>query len=257
MGMGFILGTQEMFPVRLVTNPSGTDGFGAQFLFIISAVVDAELHNNRFVYTPFKTMEHNYDNDSDFLAKKEWLINFIDNFERHTTGTAIVAPQLDQYFYHKDKLVKFVQSAAFKKIKTIFRANKNINNYFNPERFNIAVHVRRPNSHDTRLDGADTPDDVFVTIINKLRAIYSAKNPLFHVYTQGTSENFKNFNAPDIMLHLNEPIEDSFTAMVFADALVVAKSTFSYVACLLSDGAIYQIPFPGAKLPHWIQVSTL
>lgn len=251
-----ILGHQQCNAKQVITNPERTDGFGAQFQTIIYSVIYAELNDLEFVYTPFKDMEHNYDGEPNFLAKKEWLINFIDNFEINKSN-AIKQDVWNVIQFFEGNLDKAVNSLALKKIKEIFRANKKTQNYFNNKRFNIAIHVRRPNSHDSRLDGADTPDDFFLNIINKLRVVFSSKDPLFHVHSQGNSENFKAFNAQDIILHLNESTEDSFMAMVFADVLVTARSSFSYTAGLLSEGAIYYIPFWCVPLPHWISVNEL
>ncbi len=241
--------------VQQATHLQKTDGFGSQFLGIIGSVIVAELGNMQYVYTPFKTMEHNYNNDPNFLIKKEWLINFIDNFELSKNNTRVLGST--SFFYFEENLAKLANSFSLKKIKYIFRANKNINKYFNNENLNIAVHIRRPNPHDNRIWGADTPDAVFLNIINKLRIIYSSKKPLFHIYSQGNNENFKTFDALDVVLHINASIEDSFTSMVLADVLVTSLSTFSYTAGLLSEGVVYYIPFVVDPLPHWISVDTL
>lgn len=247
---------QELWPIfnnQVVTNSHGTDGFGSQFRAIIACVFYAELYHMKYAYTPFAIMEHNYDNDQDFLAKKEWLINFIGNFDINKETNAIIPQEPAFFFFHQNNVIQLEKSIALKKIKEIFRANKDKNNYFDSNRFNIAIHVRRPNPHDNRIDGTDTPDSVFLTIINKLRGDYFSKNPLFHVYSQGDRENFKAFEAPDIILHLNESIEDSFIPMVFADVLVTSRSTFSYTAGLLSEGTVYYMPpFGCLPLPHWI-----
>ena len=97
--------------------------------------------------------------------------------------------------FFEQNLFACANNLSLKKIKKIFRANKNIVDYFDSEHFNIAIHVSRPNPHDNRVYGTDIPDDVYLTCINKLRAIYSSKNPMFHVYSQGKNENFKKFNA--------------------------------------------------------------
>ena len=236
---------------EVITNPQQFDGFGSQFQAIIASVIYAELRNKKFVYTPFQKMEHNYNGDPDFLTKKEELINFIGNFELNKDGVIS-----DIYFkgFFDEHVAECANSQALKKIKKIFRANKKIDNYFNNNNLNIAIHLRRPNLHDNRITGADTPDYVFLNIINFLRLIYSSQNPLIHIYSQGDVENFKTFTAPDIVLHLNEELEDTFLAMVVADVLVVAPSSFSYTAGLLSDGTVYYIPFWHKPLPHWIGI---
>lgn len=236
-----------------ITNPERGDGFGAQFQTTIFSVIFAELNGFDFVYTPFKNMEHNYDNDPQFIAKKEWLINFIDNFELNNGD----APRQDmgkmiQFF--ESHLTECAQSQSLKKIKEIFRKNKNVRNYFDKDHLNIVIHIRRPNSHDSRIDGTNTPDELFLNIIDQLRILYSDKNPLFHLHSQGDKENFKNYSAPDIVLHLNESTEDSFTEMVLADVLVTSRSSFSYTAGILSQGTVYYMPFWHPPLPGWISL---
>lgn len=237
-----------------ITNPERSDGFGAQFQTIIYSVMYAELNNLKFIYTPFKSMEHNYNNAADFITKKESLVNFIDNFELNiNNGAASISPLAFIQFFEAN-LVACVNSAALKKIKKVFRANKNTDDYFNRAYLNVAVHVRRHNQHDNRIAGTDTSDDVFLEVINKLRSIYGAQNPLFHVYSQGDGENFSKFNTQDIVFHLNEPIEDTFIAMVLADVLVTSASSFSYTAGILSEGIVYYMPFWHPPLPSWISL---
>lgn len=243
---------------QYVTNFERNDGFGGQFQSLIASVIYAELNAAKFVYTPFKVMAHNYDNDPDFIAKKEWLINFKGNFEiNNGSYKTLSLNHIDFIRFFEAHIVQCAHSQALKTMKKIFRANKDIKNYFDGRTFNIVLHVRRPNAHDTRIEGADAPDTLFLHVIHRLRVMYGAKSPMFHVFSQGSSENFKAFNAPDVQLHLNDSVEDSFTAMVLADVLVAAASSFSYVAGILSDGAVYYIPFWHTPLPGWISVYSL
>lgn len=240
----------------VVTNPEfrPIDGFGAQFQNIIYSAIYAELQGLEFIYTPFRDMAHNYDSDPDFIAKKEWLINLKDNFEINRRFNAYrLDPHVVIKFFEKN-LIACTQSDSLKKIKKVFRANKNIRDYFGNGYVNIAVHIRRFNPHDVRTMGTNTPDTVFLYVINTLRALYHEEKPLFHIYSQGPRENFAQFNASDIILHLNESIEDTFTALVLADALVTSASSFSYTAGILSDGTVYYMPFWHPPLSGWISL---
>ncbi len=237
-----------------ITNFSQYDGFGSQFQLIIAAAVYAELQKRDFVYTPFQRMEHNYNNDPQFIAKKEQFINFIDNFPLNT-GNADSVVNYKEFF--DNNIVRCSQAAVLKKIKTIFRSNKQTSNYFNNTNLNIVIHLRRPNPHDIRKDGADTPDALFAKIIDKLRLIYAARNPLFHIQSQGSPALFECFKAPDVVLHLDESVEDAFLSMVLADVLVTSRSSLSYTAGLLSEGVVYYIPFWHKPLLHWISVDSL
>lgn|GEM_PF-1635851 len=240
--------------VYYITNTPRPDGFGAQFQTIIAAMIYAELAGKYFVYTPFQNMEHNYDNAPDFLARKEWLINFIGNVPLNESSAYIAADYIEYFDTH---IPECATSNALKQIKKIFRANKKRPTSFGTTRFNIAVHVRRPNKHDSRVIGTDTKDAVFLGIIDALRMRYRDKNPLFHLYSQGDASQFSTYDAPDVRLCLNESIEDTFIGMVFADALVTSASSFSYVAALISDGDIYYMPFWHKPLPHWLSTHSL
>jgi len=243
--------TLQGFAEEIITNPSREDGFGGQFQTIIYSCIYAELNNQPFRYTPITNMEHNYDNDPDFIKKKEQLINFIGNFEINEDLS--LQKTKDVHFFinfFDNNMGSCVNGSSLKRIKEIFRSNKK--NYFNCEHLNIAVHIRRPNPHDSRLEGADTPDSVYLRIIHLLRELYASENPLIHIYSQGDIEAFKNtFGADDVVFHIDESIEQTFTAMVFADVLVTSRSSFSYVAGILSEGVVYYIPFWHPPLPHW------
>lgn len=240
-----------------ITNPFRTDGFGAQFLLIICSAIYAELNGKQFCYTPFKIMEHNYDNDPKFIEKKERLINFIGNFE--VNEDLSIQPPENSHEYYKfflDHLTLAENSNSLKNIKYVFRKNKNKQHYFKNETFNIAVHIRRPNSHDTRPEGPDIPDEAYLRNIEFLRKAHASENPLFHIYSQGDFHTFyERFSAHDTVLHINESIEDTFSSMVLADSLVTSASAFSYAAAVLSEGIIYYIPFWQPPMPNWTILS--
>lgn len=239
-----------------ITSPDRSDGFGGQFQTAIYSAIYAELTGAEFLYTPFKNMEHNYDNDPEFISKKEALINFIGNFEINT-GNARRPDVWEVIRFFEKNIGQCAKSKSLQKIKKLFRANKDRSHYFDSERFHIVIHIRRHNAHDSRIEGTNTDDMIYLNAINKLRSIYASKKPLFHVQSQGDTPMFSKFNAEDIILHLNESNEDSFISMVLADALVISKSSFSYTAGILSDAQVYYIPFWHVPLPGWIAINTL
>lgn len=249
------LGANELAPRRdVITNSPESDGFGSQFQTIIAAAVCAELQGKIFLYTPFTSMKNNFENDPDYLVKKEKLINFIGNFDLNPYSDL----PIKNYKGAFDKNVAAcAKSKMLSKIKTIFRANKNRDSYFDARYCNIAIHIRRVNAHNDRLAGSDTPDEFFSAAIGTLRKKFEAQNPQFHLYSQGNPTDYEKFRADDVVLHINESIEDTFTAMVFADVLVSVASSLSYAAGLLSDGIVYYIPFWHAPLPDWISSNTL
>ena len=204
-------------------------------------------------------MEHNYDNDNDFLAKKEELINFIGNFDLNSDP--IIQSQISpsEYIAFFEKNLPFcVKSNALDKIKHLFKSNKMRETYFSPQYLHIAIHVRRPNPHDSRVGGTNTPHTLYIQTIQTLRERYLNSNPLFHIYSQGDIEDFKTiYNAPDTVLHINGTLEEIFTSLVLADVLVTGSSSMSYTAGILCDGVVYYTPFWHPPLPHWMPLALL
>jgi len=248
--------SQMTIPDEIITNPLRSDGFGAQFQTIIISAIYAELNNMKYQYTPFKKMEHNYENDTTFIQKKEKLINFIGNFEINEDLNIQIQRGYGETGFLDNNTALCANSLSLKKIKEIFRSNKNRQDYFSDENLNIAIHIRRPNAHDNRTGGADVPDSIYLKAINFLRSIYSSKNRQFHIYSQGNVDDFKTiYNSDDVIFHINASIENTFSSMVFADVLVTSQSSFSYTAGLISDGVVYFIPFWHSPLPHWIRLN--
>ena len=105
----------------------------------------------------------------------------------------------------------------------------------------------------TIAQGSDIPDEVYLEIIHFLRCRYASQNPKFHIYSQGDVKPFEErFGYSDTVFHIDAAIEETFSSMVLADVLVTSASSFSYVAGILSEGAVYYIPFWHPPLPNWI-----
>ena len=100
------------------------------------------------------------------------------------------------------------------------------------------------------LPGMDVPNKVYIDIITQLNRIYP--NNCCHIYSQGNESDFNSFKEiTNVILHLDEDLEKTFTDMVYADVLIMSPSSLSYTAALLSDNLIYYIQFCNPPLPHW------
>lgn len=238
---------------EVVTNPYRTDGFGAQFQTILYSMIYAELNNCTFLYSPFIALEHNYDGDPAFLRKMEELANLIDHYPiNEDLDFQKQQPQSEFIRFFESHLVESLNTQSLKEAKRLFRLNKDPKKYFDDKRLNVAVHVRRPNSHDNRIEGADTPDAVYLNTIEMLRSELHAESPLFHIYSQGNESDFRDkYRGDDMVFHINASTEDTFAAMVLADVLITSGSSYSYTAALLSEGTVYYLPFWHPPMPHW------
>ena len=65
----------------MFTNIVGRDGFGAQYQRIIQTYIFCKLKKLHFVYRPFQTIEHNYDNNLMYNTMLENMINLKNNIE--------------------------------------------------------------------------------------------------------------------------------------------------------------------------------
>lgn len=241
-----------------VTNITLSDGFGSQFQHIISVLLICYHSGFFFAYNSLKTMAHNYDDDPDFLEKMENLMNirphFISKDDDELKDTHITVCDMTAKYVIDKKVDEYATDDSLGQIKTMFWANKRKADAFAayPGKVNIAVHVRRPNAHDVRLQGSDTPDDFFLKAIQRVRAEHGDKPLLFHIYSQGTDEMFSSYLAEDTVLHINEGLCTSFVAMVAADILITSFSSLSYTAAFLTDGIVYYHPFWHPPRNKWI-----
>ena len=143
---------------------------------------------------------------------------------------------------------KYLNSKSFLKYKNLFYSDKS--SPYNKAHTHVAVHVRRHNKEDNRIEGTNTPDEYYINIINNIRLKYS--NCKFHIYSQGNISNFSSFIADDTVLHLDEDVLDTFNGLVFADILVTSASSFSYVAAMLTNGLVYYKTFWHTPSKNWI-----
>lgn len=232
-----------------------TDGFGGQFQTIIESIVISECNNQTYLHNTIKKMDHNYENDPDFLNKIENLMNLKDNFELVENNSDKNINILDNSiinFFEKN-IDYYIESEPLKKLKNIFWQNKI--KRFDKNKLNISVHIRRPNIADIRIEGTDTPDKYYLDIMRHLRQLYYDKDILFHIYSQGNICNFEIYKNNDVILYINENMFDTFISLVEADILVMSSSSFSYSAALLNDGIVYYLPFWHAACKKWIKLN--
>jgi hypothetical protein len=228
------------------------DGFGAQYQQLITSYVVCGIHNQKFVYTPRNKMEHNYDNDPDFLKQIEDLMNIKNNIENNNNNQSKIVHYISLRNWFEENIDNACNSKYFKQIKSYFWQNKE-RNVFNNDKINIAVHIRRPNSVDTQWHNRTViPDSYYLNIINIIREKYKNKQLLFHIYSQGKLKDFKIYENIDVNLHIDKPLSKTFIELVDADILVTSPSSFSYVAALLSDGEVYYKKFWHNPRKEWI-----
>jgi hypothetical protein len=237
------------------------DGFGSQFQSIVFYILYAHFNNLDYVHKKIKNMEHNYNNESDFIERVNHCMNiqgnyddyddydYIKNINAYSINTSsrehiyrVVEDNLDLYTSNNE---------AIDKIKKCFWQNKDKDVYKN-NKFNVAVHIRRPNIHDDRIEGTNTKDSYYLNAINSIREKYKNKDVCFHIYSQGIIENFDCYKNDDVIFHIDEEVTKTFIGLVGSDALVMSASSFSYIAAILTDAEVYYLPFWHRAKKEWI-----
>lgn len=251
------------------TSRPRNDGFGAQFQNIIFDILYtyANSNSNTYVFPGIDSFEHNYNNEPGYTNRLIRYMNLKDHFSvgvgvgvggLHLHGT-IHRYTTDVYSYVEDNMSKLITSEPMKLIKSLFYADKSTP--FDTRYHNVAVHVRRPNPHDCRIDGTNITDSYYLNVINYIRKNHDSDGkPLrFHIYSQGTAGAYDEYmkNNDDTVLHLNEDVLVTFHGFVFADTLVTSSSSFSYTAALLCNGVIYYKSFWHKPADSWIVGDTL
>jgi hypothetical protein len=235
------------------TSIKSNDGFGAQYQRIIQTYIYCKLHKLNFLYRPFEFIEHNYNNDGDFIKKMETFINLKNNILNINNDINSIDYGSVVMKYCESNIDKVCNTEHLEFIKKCFWEHKD-RNVFNNNKVNVAVHIRRENKIDKGIAGArvTTPNSYYLNIMNIIREKYKNNNLQFHIYSQGNIENFKIFQEKDVEFHLDEDVCQTFLGLVAANILVTSPSSFSYCAALLSDGEIYYKKFWHNPRKEWI-----
>ena len=195
--------------MRYATTEARDDGFGAQFQTIIFGILISETDGIEYAHTLIKKMEHNYDNDNAFLNKIEDLMNIhnhykcTDNVDKSLIQELSLFALIQQF---ESRINFYLNCDSLKKLKDVFWMNKD-RDFFKNNKYNVAVHIRRPNLKDGMIEGrTDSPLEYYFNIINGIRRKYPEKELMFHIYSQNNISDYDSFidNKNDLCFHLNE-----------------------------------------------------
>lgn len=224
---------------------SGTDGFGSHCQLYTFEILYGESHGKTVYLSPNTSFEHNYTNEPNFIERLLEFINLHKYYQLPEDKKDIprITWHADAYSYCERNLDTLLDSDVFRRLKSRFMENK-VNPY-DKSFYNVAVHIRRPNCHDSRIEGADTPDSYYLNVIDTIRKEHPIhEKPLrFHIYSQGERAKFDCYNADDVVFHLDESIEDTVNGLLFGDSLVTSGSSLSYICAIYSDANVYYKPF--------------
>jgi hypothetical protein len=255
-----------------ITNQMNPEGFGSQYQRIVYTILYADFLNKEFVYSKpnlnivYDDEECEYIENIMNISKFFKSVDEIDqsNLEICDFNTArnVIESNIDYY----------AKSDTMKKIIYMFKENKKIDIFDNTCN-NVCIHIRRPSLHKNidlpahhnfdvknnnlqtivNISPRFTLDDYYLSIISTIRNSYTSKKNIFHIVSEGSIENFKNFISDDIIFHLNKDLNETMVLMATSDMFVMSNSSFSYIGALLNENKIiYKEGFWCPKVSHWL-----
>jgi hypothetical protein len=115
----------------------------------------------------------------------------------------------------------------------------------------MAIHIRRGDAmKEPRRVTSLEKIALVIDVLKKMRPDLRIK-----IYSEGHVAEFANLPADEF--HLNRDVFQTIGALADAEILLMAKSSFSYVAALLSRGQVIYEPFWHRPLPSWTNVDEL
>jgi hypothetical protein len=253
------------------------DGLGAQYLRIIGIITLAKKFNLKYVHNKIKKMIFISDDnhsDENYLNEIEDYLQISSNFEAVDFNKYDEIICCDVFSEHVLNIIinnnKNKKVLLLVKIAHVFIENHDIGLYdltlpflrsikkkreliyFKEDAFNVAIHIRRGDVNLKEYPERYVSTENIKKIYDFLNKKYTNTN--FCIFTEIDENNerefdiFKNLDI-NILSKTDELV--TFEHMVNANALVICKSTFSYVPGMYNQNDVYNINFWHKSLKNW------
>ncbi len=247
IGTGSLLG---------ITCAGRTDGGGAQVHAVMSAILFSRMAGIAYFHSPFTSVRHG-DHPEVFAARWEAAFNLgqgapgvpdgvpIISAETFSGGYSGVPAVVAQGHFHG-----FAERNPdlYGQLADEFRDRLALplRSFEAPT---IAVHVRRGDVVGETAHAPRLTDNA--TILRNIKRV-QRDHPRHRVviFSQGVESDFGPL-ADICAFELNSDVLETISALIAADCLIMAKSSLSYVAGLLSKGSVYYEPFWHGPLSSW------
>jgi hypothetical protein len=280
----FLLHQLGRQPRLTITCAERTDGAGAQAHTMISAMNFARAFDHEYTHTPFSEIDHADRPMAQWVEAWEKLFNLGEGEQHldpgHTKavnysefhprlyhavckilencrvrpvpgaeGSHEAEPHFQPFFYHSD-LEPDSYEALIPDLRRKFQPGRpRAENRF----ITVAVHMRRGDvtpAHPQRF----TPVETVCETTRLVKSLLEDCGQQYRVclYSQGAVGDFACLEALGAQLCLDVDPVWTMRQLVEADILVMSKSSFSYVAALISDGIKLYEPFWHSPLGSWI-----
>jgi hypothetical protein len=231
------------------------DGFGAQYLALISVYAFSVVAKRTLCTAPFHVVPHFSAKGADVQLGALDLFSFVggpgfgpvarpETPRKYTAEEDIarLAPDLQPYHLVAPQVRAWYDAAPLRKPTPHFRRST----------FNGALHIRRgdvapggavPKPHLVISDA-----DIAACVATVMRQVPSSA--VLHIYSQGNESDFTFLDRWRPRLHAEQHTQETseaqtlaiksvFHHMVSADALIIARSSLSRVAGFLSRGRVF------------------
>ena len=218
------------------------DGFGAQYLAIMSGIAYCKYKNYNYVHTPINIIGRWNKVDIKKINDMIGLKESNDKIDIKELYSKEVLFSENPDLYYTKEVISFIKSKYY--------LNNNIDNNIDNNINNIVIHIRRGDVSSKNHIERFTSNNEYLKIIIFLRNIYY--NEKIIIYSEGKIADFNELlEQKNIEFHLNKSVQETFNGLVSAKILVTAKSAFSYAAALLNSNTIYYMNYMHKPLKHW------
>lgn len=260
--------TAGMLPKGVrITCAGRSDGAGMQALAYMSTINFAKAFGAVYVHSPFSLVDHAPGDMRQWAAAWEGQFNFGQGVQKLDHASDIVVDYAD-YLSGKHKLcarsvLRFQQCWWLNRrypdsfqacLRTFGERFRHIDQASDSDRLVVAVHVRRGDVANDLNAARFTPNTNIVARIARLQRVLAALklDYVVDVYSQGDPDAFEAFSQLGCRLHLDADAVWTMRRLAKADVLVMAKSSFSYAAALVSPGVKIYEPTFNPPLSDWI-----
>jgi len=241
------------------TTPSDglkTEGIGAMVQYQIICYILSKIYETQFYFTGFKNLQHyqyfnitqekwdqeiteffNFD-ISESLSHEAIDINndFLLDISLNKNKNIILNMQPQYLMKTIDKIINEPRTRQILlNLKNKLKLNQE-KKYFQNNKKNIAIHIRKFTKTDCDTFAGreyfnENRKNIYLNYIKEL----DNKNHIFHIFSQGSEQEFEFLKKENVFLHIEENPLISLYHMINADFLITANSSLSYVAHLLGN----------------------
>ena len=259
---------QDCENIYLAARPNPSAGIGHQMANWIAGYWFAQYFGLKFAHIPFSNVSdpfvaNSWDSFLGFgkeeekveeLMKSGWKKVILPLFDENKEMEVHQIRDIIQSYYGKRVVFILEQDQFFRNQYDVAEALRrkfysvhnrdNENLLYSEEEYNIAVHIRRgdivqkPGENNPNLTMRWMDNDYFINALKyALSIIHTDKNIHVYLFSQGKKEDYQEFEEfSKVTYCMDMAAQDSFLHMVYADALITSKSSFSYKPALINNG---------------------